>query len=230
MIELNTEDYVRWKKWGDPSAYGAPEKRIWDDLHAALGVASGSRLLEIGFGQGAHLHYCRSKGVNASGVEQNEAGFTIAQRNNLDVQLGDLKLMSFPKASFDAVIGLDVIEHIPIEPLVEMLRHIKSLLKPGGLALFSFPNGASPFGRLQQHGDLTHVNAFNRSSMEQLCVLTGFQIVRFEDYPEYFQTITLGQKIKSPIRKLMRKTIKLFVKTYFDEPLGMSVICVLKPL
>lgn len=228
---MMTDDaYATWKGWGDPSAYGAQEKRIWDALHARIGVSTGDRLLEVGFGQGAHLHYARAKGINASGIEQNERGHRIAREAGLRVFLGGLDVFPPGEPPFDAAILLDVIEHVPLNELIPLLGKLKALLKPGGKVLVTFPNGASPFGGVHQNGDLTHRIAFNRSSLEQLCRIAGYRITRYGDYPDPPKLATPVQWLKAPARWLIRAVVTLAVRAYHREPIGLSIAAVLEPV
>ncbi len=228
MTEDIDNAYATWKGWGDPAATKPGEKEIWDELHRIVGLKSGQRLLEIGFGQGSHLHYCKSKGIVGVGIEQNKTGLDIARAAGLDVYLGTTKNLPGQERVFDVIAAFDVIEHIPVNELVPLIKELRTFLKPNGKMLLSFPNGASPFGRLHQHGDLTHINAFNRSSIEQLCIATGLEIIHFGDYPEYFEARTIKQKLKVPVRRFVRAVIKKAVNAYFDHPLGLSVVAVLK--
>ena len=230
MTSALDDAYAAWKGWGDPSAHRPGDTQIWDALHSLVGLKSGDSLLEIGFGQGSHLHYCRSKGIAAVGLEQNPKGAAIAQAAGLQVTLGGFDDLPTTARGFKAILAFDVIEHIPLSELFEMMARAKERLATDGKILLSFPNGASPFGRLHQHGDLTHVNAFNRQSIEQLGVATGFKLVHYGDHPEFFDNRQLAQKVKAPLRSLVRAVIKIAVKSYFDEPLGLSVVAVMEPL
>lgn len=222
------EAYARWKRWGQPASYGKGDKKIWDDLHRLAGISPGRKLLEIGFGQGSHLHYCQSKGVTCVGIEQNKKGLELAAAAGLRVYLGDLDVLPATDNHFDVIAAFDVIEHVPLPELVAMMKSARKLLKDDGKVLLVFPNGASPFGRLHQHGDLTHVNAFNRSSLDQLGVMTGFRITAYENFPEYFDYGSPAALIKAPLRKLVRAAVGIAVRGYFDEPLGLSIAAVLE--
>lgn len=228
MTRALDDAYAAWKGWDNPAAYKTGETYIWSRLHNLAGLKPGQKLLEIGFGQGSHLHYCKSKGIDGTGLERNEKGIEIARKAGLNVFLGTLNDLPASHRRFDVIAAFDVIEHVPIDQLLPMMQGVRQLLNPGGRVLLSFPNGASPFGRLHQHGDLTHVNAFTRESLEQLCVATGFTIRHFGDFPEYFEMRTLGQMLKSPARRAVRALVRVAVKSYFDEPLGLSVAAVLE--
>ena len=154
-------DYVQWKSWGDAefgqyspldSTYYAAEFRVSSFVNA--------RALEIGFGNGSALAWLRDSGVDTYGVEANPMLVDRAKHllggEKAFSGLEDPALSSL-SGTFTHVIGLDVLEHVPMSSLPGMLCRVRTLLAPGGVAIFRFPNGDSPFGRLYQHGDPTHV-------------------------------------------------------------------------
>jgi 2-polyprenyl-3-methyl-5-hydroxy-6-metoxy-1,4-benzoquinol methylase len=154
-------DYVQWKSWGNAefgqyspldSTYYAAEFGVGSLVHA--------RALEIGFGNGSALAWLRDAGVDTYGVEANPTLIDRARRllggEKAFSDLEDATLSSL-SGTFTHVIGLDVLEHVPMSSLPGMLCRVRTLLAPGGVAIFRFPNGDSPFGRLYQHGDPTHV-------------------------------------------------------------------------
>ncbi|KAK4445257.1 S-adenosyl-L-methionine-dependent methyltransferase [Podospora aff. communis PSN243] len=51
---------------------------------------------------------------------------------------GDMTALSFPAESFDVVIALYSIIHLPRDEQLEMIRKISAWLKPGGLVLMNF--------------------------------------------------------------------------------------------
>jgi hypothetical protein len=61
-------------------------------------------------------------------------------------------------------------------------------------------------------------------------VVTELKLVHFGDFPEHFENRTLAQKLKAPLRAILRAVIKIAVSSYFDEPLGISVVAVIEPI
>ena len=70
-------------------------------------------LLEVGCGAGFFLKAAERAGWKATGLEVMEAGARFARETlGLDVRLGTLEDAGLPAGSYDAVVLLDVIEHL----------------------------------------------------------------------------------------------------------------------
>jgi SAM-dependent methyltransferase len=116
-------DYFAW--------HGKPG--YWRDVTRHF--APTARLLDVGCG-GAWLaeHFADYAGVDAS-----PDAVEAARARGLDVQLASAdEPLSFPDASFDAVVLKDLLEHVdnPVRTVGEALR----VLRPGGLAFASSPD------------------------------------------------------------------------------------------
>jgi len=103
-------------------------------------IAPGVRLLEIGSGRGALLHYLIERGMAAQGVEVSADQITESRR-----RFGALPLhkvagaaLPFPEASFDIVLSFDVFEHIADTDA--HLAEVRRVLAPGGRYLLQTPN------------------------------------------------------------------------------------------
>ncbi|MCX7708181.1 MAG: methionine biosynthesis protein MetW [Anaerolineae bacterium] len=110
-----------------------PDLRIIADF-----ILPGSRVLDLGCGDGALLEYLvRYKGVTGRGVELSEAGVLACVRRGLSVRQGDLQegLGDYPDHSFDIVVLAQTLPFLddPAMILGEMLR-------VGRRAIVSFPN------------------------------------------------------------------------------------------
>lgn len=110
-----------------------PDLRIIADF-----VPDGSRVLDLGCGDGALLEYLvHHKGVTGRGVELSEAGVLACVRRGLSVRQGDLQegLGDYPDHSFDIVVLAQTLPFLddPAMILGEMLR-------VGRRAIVSFPN------------------------------------------------------------------------------------------
>jgi len=173
-------NYAEWKRWD--GAFTTSEKDARYFAAEFDGVAlRGVRVLEIGFGNGGFIAWAKSQGADVAGIELNaemreaarSAGFTA-----FDATLAELALQP---TRYDIVVAFDVIEHWDAAELIENFRHIRSLLKEGGLFVSRFPNGQSPFGRVFQHGDFSHKSTLSTYKIEYLASLTGFDIVRIDN-------------------------------------------------
>lgn len=122
-------------------------------------LPAGSRVLEIGSGDGGNLSAFLEAGCTCVGVEL-DAGlveFTKEQLHNY-VQQGKLQMIAQDiykvdverdmGGRFDLVVLKDVIEHIHDQP--KLMRRMQDMLKPGGAVFFGFPPWQMPFGGHQQ--------------------------------------------------------------------------------
>jgi len=133
-------------------------------------------VLEIGFGNGSFLAWAKAQGADVVGTEIDAPMIERARAKGFDAQPASLVALAAVGQRFDLVVAFDVFEHWDKAELVENLKQIAALLRPGGLVLARFPNGQSPFGRVHQYGDLTHQTVLSASSVAQLARLTGFTL------------------------------------------------------
>ncbi|MSO91531.1 MAG: methionine biosynthesis protein MetW [Acetobacteraceae bacterium] len=109
------------------------------DLHLIGGmIAPGSRVLDIGCGDGALIEYLyRTKGCDARGIEIDMAEVTHAVTHGLAVMHGDadVDLAHYPDGTFDYVVLSRTLQ--AVERPREVLRQ---MLRIGARAVVSFPN------------------------------------------------------------------------------------------
>jgi hypothetical protein len=79
----------------------------------------------------------RSRYANAVGSEFLGPEVESGSTNQAGIRHEDLTRLSFPDASFDAILTFDVLEHIPDHR--EALAECHRVLRPGGTVLFSIP-------------------------------------------------------------------------------------------
>jgi methionine biosynthesis protein MetW len=121
---------------GPPAAAGSALRR---DLGLiAEMIEPGSRVLDIGCGDGALLAYLtREKGVDARGIELSQSGVNAGVRHGLSVIQGDADrdLEAFPDHAFDVVVLSQTLQ------ATRQPRHVlEELLRIGRRAIVSFPN------------------------------------------------------------------------------------------
>ncbi len=115
----------------------APSLRVDLQLIAKM-VAPGSRVLDVGCGDGALLqHLWKTKEVDGRGIEISQAGVNACVRNGLSVIQGDADtdLKDYPSDAFDYVILSQTLQatHNPRTVLDHMARI-------GRRSIVSFPN------------------------------------------------------------------------------------------
>ena len=101
-------------------------------------IEPGSRVLDIGCGDGALLAYlARQKGVDGRGIELSQAGVNACVRHGLSVIQGDADrdLAAFPDDAFDVVVLSQT-----LQATRQPRQVLEELLRIGKRAIVSFPN------------------------------------------------------------------------------------------
>ena len=135
------------------------------------------RLLDIGCGDGMFLRIAREWGWDPCGVEPSSKAASEAQSAGIPVVNSPVTEAELEPHSFDAIVCLQVIEHVP-DP-ISLLSCAHRWLKAGGVLLVSTPNVLSLERR--QHGvgwvSFTppgHLVYFSIPSMRLALSKTGF--------------------------------------------------------
>lgn len=106
--------------------------------------------------------------VNYAKKQVPEADFKIGQACNLQ----------FPDNSFDAVVFLEVIEHLPKNTEIKALSEIKRVLKPGGYLILSTPNNHFLSILLDPAFFLVSHRHYSVSKLNKFLNTEGFKIIK----------------------------------------------------
>ena len=114
----------------------------------------GWSVLDVGCGAGGHAVRAIRRCRQVIGVDRDATLIGLAPRDtpNLYFLCGDFVAKGLPDGPFDAVLCLDVIEHMDDRP--GLLAEIRRVLKPGGLLFISAPNGETSWRRRLRASDL----------------------------------------------------------------------------
>lgn len=146
------------------------------------GEGPGLRLMEIGCGAGVLLREARQRGWHADAIELSAELATRARLNNPEAQIttGDIQTYEPQGPPYDAVIALDVLEHV-LQPLT-MVENCREMLRPGGLLLLQTPNTRSFRARTEgakwdMLDPAQHMNLFSPDALRVLLTTVGFDIL-----------------------------------------------------
>jgi len=211
-------DYLRWKSWGN-AEFGKLNKTEAAYYRAEISRTNykfpkDSKILEIGFGNGAFLKYALYKNWDVSGTEINEALVKTALDHGCRAIHTD-NLSSFQDNSFDLVVAFDVLEHIPQDALPLMILEIKRILSDDGFFIARFPNGDSPFGLINQNGDITHITTIGSGKVNYFAAKTNMKIIFVGGEAQPLLGISLLYFLHRMISLPVKKLINLFTKFIF---------------
>ncbi len=227
--------YIEWKDWED-SAFGKFTHLdvIYYAAETSMTAQPPPRVLEIGFGNGGFLGWTKSLGGEICGVETNTRLNARARDFfNSDCFFEDLRdprLNRF-EGHFTHIVAFDVIEHVGIEHLPALLERIRDLLAADGRLIVRFPNGDSPFGRMIQHGDPTHVTTIGRHKLVYLARNAGLKLIEIRAPALPLRGVGLARLIKRCGVKLGRYFVeRLLSVLYFGGqriPLDSNYVAIL---
>ncbi len=174
------KDYLNWRKWGN-GTFGALTRSEKSYFSAEIKrckrtFPKGTNVLEIGFGNGSFLTFARQQDWNVFGTEVNGELVNAARDAGFDVAHAET-ISDFPDGSCELVVAFDVLEHVAQDLIVDFMLDVKRVLKPGGCFIARCPNGDSPFGLVNQNGDITHITAIGRGKARYFATRTDMELV-----------------------------------------------------
>ncbi len=124
-------DYHRQldKNWRFYPIYVAKMARVREQLAK---LPSDAKIADLGCGEGILVEELRGQGRDAIGIDLNYESEAVIK--------DDITQTQFESESFDAILCLDVLEHLQFDDQVKALGEIRRLLRPGGRLIATLPN------------------------------------------------------------------------------------------
>ena len=170
-----------------------------EDVLKLIDAAAGSRVLDLGCGNGALTKKLHDLGYQVQGMDSSEDMLTIAQQNNPDIlfENGDATQFTLPEP-VDVVFSNAVFHWIDAEKQDALAAHIANALKPGGTLVCEFGG--------KDCAESVH------ATLEQCFAKRGLQYRRFN----YFPTIAEYTAV------LERNRLRPDYAVLFDRPTPQS--------
>lgn len=166
-----------------------------------------ARILDVGCAQGHLLAILQRTGfTHLEGVDLSlplieQARVLVGSGVALHVADAQSFLQRVPDGSYDVIFFHDVLEHVPRESTIDILREFYRALVPGGFLSLRVPNMASLLANYNAHIDFTHVTQFTEFALLQVLEQAGFdaEAARLES-----QAPILYWSWKKPHRAVLR--------------------------
>lgn len=180
--DRNDSAYLSWKGWEQESFGNFSRKdSVYYSLElkqSGIRIDKRSAVLEIGFGNGSFCGWTRNFTEHYVGIEANQQLLERARLAGIEAYPADQPLdQCLAGHQFDLIAIFDVLEHLDIESIINLLRSCRDHLAPDGIILFRVPSGDSPFSGPLINGDITHRTLLGRRAVEQLATMLALNVV-----------------------------------------------------
>ena len=220
-LELISWYYAEWK---------------WDYDIAQNYIPNGSKVIDIGCGEGKFLSYLQNeKNCHCEGLELNEKAQQIALSNQLKV--GNETIQEFSKMNknaFDVVTFFQVLEHI--SDVDSFLKSAIEVAKPGAKIILAVPNNdpfyltydKDHFLNLPPH----HMGWWNETSLTKLAELYNLSLIKLikqplEHYTSYTQNfLKIKLKLPGALVKLLTPIFKVLFYLNRKNINGASIMAI----
>ena len=180
-------DYTRMKSDGVSVIRGSRLRSTKSQVELIEKYKDGTRLLDIGCGEGFFLFNASRSGYNAKGIELSRDAVGYARGEfGLDVEEGYFGESKFSENCFDVVTLWQVLEHVPY-PL-QVLKEVRRILRTGGLLAVSTPDiGGIPAKILRRRWwniRKLHLNQFTTKTLMSMLNNARFKDISSASYKE----------------------------------------------
>jgi 2-polyprenyl-3-methyl-5-hydroxy-6-metoxy-1,4-benzoquinol methylase len=186
---------------------------ITPEVLKILGTLKAKRVCDLGSGNGVLAAALCEEGYYAAGVEYDQQGVALSQKNypnihfyNLGVQDSPAQILTSEGQSFDAVVSTEVVEHLFSPHLLPVFA--RKIVKNGGYLVISTPYhgylknlALSVFNKWDTHHTVLwhggHIKFWSRATLTQLLEDNGFKVVGFHGagrFPYLWKSMILVAK------------------------------------
>jgi SAM-dependent methyltransferase len=178
----------------------------WEYDQAVNAIPRGSKVLDVGCGEGAFLALAEQNGLIAHGLELNSVAADKAResRLNVSVQLVGEHADQYTE-QYDAVCSFQVLEHVP--GVHAFITDCIRCLRPGGQLIFGVPNNDG----FLKHADTVlnapphHMGLWTERSLTALPSIFDLKITAIECEPlaevDWYLAVLEGRCLKGRLLK-----------------------------
>ncbi|MFQ5578632.1 MAG: class I SAM-dependent methyltransferase [Anaerolineae bacterium] len=144
------------------------------------------RVADLGCGGGDFVALLRQAGIDALGVDSDPVACEDLRRRNLPVVEQDAiaYLESAPEASLDGIYSAHMVEHMPYQAVLTLIRLSHRALRPGGRIVLATPNPRALVSHLElYHMHFGHVAFYHPRLLSFFMDYCGFERIDTGENP-----------------------------------------------
>ncbi len=201
-------------------------KRLRLVLAPFLPAPDSQAVLDIGCGMGFALLALQDMGfTDLRGIDIDGEQVRCARKLSLNVEQvqNTFKFLEDNSDQFDIVLMFDVLEHVPVEEQICLMREVNNAMKPGGRVILQVPNAGSLLATWQRNIDFTHHSTFTPISLSFVLRNAGFEQIQIPGQgPLRRPTLRLWrQSARDELRKWLvdffwRQVLQVYVGAWAD--------------
>lgn len=159
----------------DDAAYRDHGRVLRDLLVPYLPANRDAQIVDVACGTGYAVHALQTAGyTRVRGIDLSPEQVEIARGRGLPVEHGDLfPYLEARPQSLDAVIALDILEHLDRDELLRFFDLCRESLRPGGRLIAKTANANSLLGPRFRYLDFTHEIIFTERSLRAAFLASG---------------------------------------------------------
>ena len=142
-------------------------------------LLDGARVLELGCGAGMPSTRELAQRFRVTAVDISRAQLEMARRNVPDAEFieADVAALEMPDESFDGVVALYTLSHVPREEHAQLFSRINRWLVPGGLFLATLGATDSPDWTGDWLGETMFFSSYDADTNRRLVHAAGFDFL-----------------------------------------------------
>lgn len=175
-----TRHYLKWHS-DTPEHIAASTLFYAKLLRAHLPSNFLAKIIDVGCGMGFALLGVKSLGyTQVSGIDCDQGQVSSCQSKGLDVKLcsDTVEFLRERPSTFDAILCMDVIEHVPPAQQLDFVQALAGALAADGRLICTVPNANSVLGGRTRYIDWTHHASFTEHSLDFLLFNGGFKEIQ----------------------------------------------------
>lgn len=183
----NTIFEINYSKFNE--MFGGSDEEIKNIYRQFLNLFKGcENVLDIGSGRGFFLELLKDHGIKSYGIDVNDDLIEYCKRKGLDVQKDDAysHLDRLEDNSLDGIFMAHVIEHLPKEEVVHLIKLFSKKLRENSYLVIALPNilnmsvSSNTF-----YLDPTHINHLHPEVLKFLLRENGFRDIQERFYQPF---------------------------------------------